>query len=151
LLELVIVVAVIATLALLATTYYQGAVVRSKVSRAKADMAALRSAIQAYATDNNLQAPTLAGGVGLSGALELLTRPEPYLGALPKDPFTGQTYQYLAVKPSQGMPRPYFGRWILSSAGPDGAHDTRFSRVLVYDPTNGLLSNGDIVVAERPW
>jgi hypothetical protein len=45
--------------------------------------------------------------------------------------------------------RDYYGEWRMSSAGPDktassvGAH--YFDAMLIYDPTNGTSSNGDMV------
>lgn len=150
LLELLIVATLLATLAILAAVHYQRAIIRSKVGRAKTDLAALRAAIELYSVDQ-LQAPMLAGDMGLTGALELLKRPEEYLADLPIDPFTGQTYQYLSVNLRTGLPRPYFGTWILSSSGPDQIHDTRFSKTILYNPTNGLMSEGDIIESDEPF
>ena len=41
--------------------------------------------------------------------------------------------------------------WVLVSSGPNGVYETGisefpFSRGLIYDPTNGLISQGDVVV-----
>ncbi|GAB4318472.1 MAG: hypothetical protein Kow0059_11990 [Candidatus Sumerlaeia bacterium] len=53
LIELLIVVAIIAILAAIAVPNFLEAQVRSKVSRAKADMRSLATALEAYAVDNN--------------------------------------------------------------------------------------------------
>jgi len=53
LIELLIVVAIIAILAAIAVPNFLEAQVRSKVSRSKADIRSLATAIEAYATDNN--------------------------------------------------------------------------------------------------
>lgn len=44
---------------------------------------------------------------------------------------------------------PKWGRWRMVSAGPDGdrGEDTKFD--IIYDPTNGTVSNGDIVRSQR--
>src|SRR3982751_679111 len=53
LIELLIVVAIIAILAAIAVPNFLEAQTRSKVSRAKADMRSMGTAIEAYAVDNN--------------------------------------------------------------------------------------------------
>ncbi len=57
LIELLIVVAIIAILAAIAVPNFLEAQVRSKVSRAKADMRTLATALESYATDNNHYSP----------------------------------------------------------------------------------------------
>jgi len=43
-----------------------------------------------------------------------------------------------------------FGEWKLSSAGPDGGANTNFGSLeLQYDPTNGTVSGGDIILSHR--
>ena len=53
LIELLIVVAIVAVLAAIAVPNFLEAQVRSKVSRAKADMRSLATAVESYGTDNN--------------------------------------------------------------------------------------------------
>jgi len=53
LIELLIVVAIIAILAAIAVPNFLEAQIRSKVSRAKADMRSVATALEAYFTDNN--------------------------------------------------------------------------------------------------
>ena len=86
LIELLVVVAVIAILAAIAVPNLLTAQTRSKVSRARADMASLQTALEAYAVDNQTY-PLNAGGIGLPGALYNLTRPIAYLTTLPHDVF----------------------------------------------------------------
>ena len=54
LIELLIVVAIIAILAAIAVPNFLEAQTRSKVSRAKADMRSMATALEAYAVDNNV-------------------------------------------------------------------------------------------------
>ena len=60
LIELLIVVAIIAILAAIAVPNFLEAQVRSKVSRTKADMRSLATAIEAYAVDNTVYPPLVA-------------------------------------------------------------------------------------------
>ncbi|PKQ18823.1 MAG: hypothetical protein CVT66_11890, partial [Actinobacteria bacterium HGW-Actinobacteria-6] len=60
LIELLIVVAIIAILAAIAVPNFLEAQTRSKVSRAKADMRSLTTAIESYAVDNNVYPPLVA-------------------------------------------------------------------------------------------
>lgn len=99
LIELLIVVAIIAILAAIAVPNFLEAQVRSKVSRAKADMRSVATAIEAYAVDHN--AYPLAVVIDdpsefmfqsaeevLEGAVSrLITTPIAYMTSLPADPF----------------------------------------------------------------
>jgi len=102
LIELLIVVAIIAILAAIAIPNFLEAQVRSKVSRAKADMRTCATALESYAVDTNsypksnfysyaFAVPSLypGGGEGYGPVLEVLTTPVSYLtsGAALKDPF----------------------------------------------------------------
>jgi prepilin-type N-terminal cleavage/methylation domain-containing protein len=151
LVELLMVAAILAIIAILGATQYQLASARSRVGRAMADMAVVRNAIEMYRADEN-DIPALEGGVALTGALELLLRPKAYLPSLPADPFSAAHtgYQYLGVARNAGLPSPAFGRWALFSPGPNRIHETFFSKATPYDPTNGLASDGDIILSESP-
>jgi type II secretion system protein G len=144
--ELLIVVAIIAVLAAIATPNFLEAQMRSKVSRAQADMRTLQTALEAYAVDWNSY-PLNAGGIGLSGALLNLTKPRAYIGELPRDIFQqSATYFYLAgghVAPSQ-----LYGGYALASAGPNLKIETTLAGTIVYDPTNGSASDGDILATQ---
>lgn len=94
LIELLIVVAIIAILAAIAVPNFLEAQVRSKVSRAKADMRTIATALESYAVDNNrypvaynfeLAIPTPKNPRILR--LLPLTTPISYLTSLPQDVF----------------------------------------------------------------
>ncbi|MBI1292669.1 prepilin-type N-terminal cleavage/methylation domain-containing protein [bacterium] len=100
LIELLIVVAIVAILAAIAVPNFLEAQVRSKVSRTKADMRSVATAVESYYVDQNRYpvaniAPvfTLPGG-GNPGAANAcdrsgagLTTPVAYMTAIPVDPF----------------------------------------------------------------
>ena len=98
LIELLIVVAIIAILAAIAVPNFLEAQVRSKVSRVKADMRSLATALEAYRIDANNYPPmfdtgwggvwpTLADGIFHSRISNYLTTPIAYITSLPHDPF----------------------------------------------------------------
>lgn len=103
LIELLIVVAIIAILAAIAVPNFLEAQVRAKVSRAKADMRSLATALEAYATDNNkpmtsIVLGTVAGLTGrsvfdasitnaVSARFRRLTTPISYATSIYPDPF----------------------------------------------------------------
>jgi type II secretion system protein G len=106
LIELLIVVAIIAILAAIAVPNFLEAQVRSKVSRAKADMRSVATALEAYRTDFNRYP---ADGVAYNSTfgtqpyqgvaadapvrttpLLLLTTPVAYITSVPREPFTRQ-------------------------------------------------------------
>lgn len=95
LIELLIVVAIIAILALIAVPNFLEAQVRSKVSRTKADMRSYATGLEAYAVDNTkyprgnfyqLAYPLDPSAFGNQG-LVLLTTPIAYITSLFEDPF----------------------------------------------------------------
>src|SRR5437870_12866546 len=66
LIELLIVVAIIAILAAIAIPNFLAAQVRAKVSRAKAEMRTLATAIESYEVDNNRYPPTWSPPTGIN-------------------------------------------------------------------------------------
>jgi prepilin-type N-terminal cleavage/methylation domain-containing protein len=96
LIELLIVVAIIAILAAIAVPNFLEAQVRSKVSRVKADMRSIATAIEAYAVDNNRppmgywSCRSTLGNIVVSGSgmLVKVTSPVAYITRFPLDPFT---------------------------------------------------------------
>ncbi|MBN1902585.1 prepilin-type N-terminal cleavage/methylation domain-containing protein [Candidatus Sumerlaeota bacterium] len=103
LIELLIVVAIIAILAAIAVPNFLEAQVRSKVSRAKADMRTTATAIESYTVDYNsyiksnfysyaFAVVSQGGADGFGPVLEKLTTPIAYLtsGSALKDPFVGR-------------------------------------------------------------
>jgi len=101
LIELLIVVAIIAILAAIAVPNFLEAQTRAKVSRARADMRSLATALEAYFTDNNAYpkannngtavydsvAAAAPGGAANSVVLERLTTPVAYITSVFQDPF----------------------------------------------------------------
>jgi len=97
LIELLIVVAIIAILAAIAVPNFLDAQIRSKVSRVKADMRAIATAVEAYCVDNNAYPyPDNGNGVAedppVSDGFEnhvptRITTPISYMTSLPSEPF----------------------------------------------------------------
>lgn len=148
---------------------------RSPVATAHADMRNLAVALEAYYTDHNTYpVPALAQVSEMTPGIPIyagftpltLTTPAAYTSSLPRDPFRQSkndptelgtfAYRY-GVLP--------LTCWILASDGPDGDVDIplveffryedlcdpdgffshRGGRYVLYDPSNGTESSGDIV------
>ena len=151
LIELLVVVAIIAILAAIAVVNIRNALVRSKVSRARADLRTIQMAVETYAVDENSY-PLNAGGIGLTGALFNLLSPRSYLEDIPRDVFArgaNTRYFYLSGGRITMAQENAYGAYALASVGPDGTIQTSFTSSILYDPTNGTISRGDIVVTSR--
>jgi prepilin-type N-terminal cleavage/methylation domain-containing protein len=174
LIELLIVVAIIAILAAIAIPNFLDAQVRSKVSRVKADMRTIAVALEAYTVDKNrvpreINTGWYAVDLAMYGdAFGILwwglTTPLPYLTRVDYiDPFQDTTvgnrlderrYTYhdlVANEKNYATPFwtaaiAFYGGWRLGSVGPDRMYGHGFttSAQLVYDPTNGTNSLGNI-------
>jgi type II secretion system protein G len=166
LVELLIVVAIIAILAAIAVPNFLEAQVRSKVSRTKADLRTLATALEAYAVDEKKYPPSTL--VPRFLRLLPLTTPIGYLSSVPMDPFAGSEFGPPGPWRSFGnynygaMPIDQESRWALASNGPDQQPDslgielypgwspTLFDNpnsgfhYIHYDPTNGTVSRGDV-------
>ncbi|MFW6255874.1 MAG: hypothetical protein ACOC54_03555, partial [Candidatus Sumerlaeota bacterium] len=180
--------------------------VRAKVSRTKADMRSLATAIESYMVDHNKYPrartkiePVQDGGanwnlVPLSARIYGLTTPVSYITTLPPDIFppsagwngvgssgprdlkfdSFDTYDYFDAAsdwdedmhnyPDDGTDSTRGYSWRLAGIGPDrwGSFgivwenpDAKARQGFDYDPTNGTVSNGDIVVTggsrHRTW
>lgn len=156
LIELLIVVAIISILAAIALPNFLYAQIRAKVSRAQSDMRTIGQALEMYYVDHNQYPISLA-----APGLRSLTDPVAYLTSIPEDVFSlrGRSYRYGGAPPA----RPH--RWILVSQGPDQQVHTRSLYMypginspyindpdntfplIIYDPTNGITSRGDIIRA----
>jgi type II secretion system protein G len=159
LIELLIVVAIIAILAAIAVPNFLEAQVRAKVSRAKADMRTVTTALEAYRVDSTNYLPHVrpGQGPGLISRLIPLTTPVAYITSIPIDPFYRQgtyenspfpqdTFDYFDALGNEGHPWFWtlYGRpWRLSCAGPDLLQ--KWGSQPPYDATNGTKSYGDIV------
>jgi prepilin-type N-terminal cleavage/methylation domain-containing protein len=97
LIELLIVVAIIAILAAIAVPNFLEAQVRSKVSRGRADMRSLVTALEAYGVDNRTYPPAgdrdvcdnnpVSGTAFHSRIPTFITTPIAYITSIPIDPF----------------------------------------------------------------
>lgn len=144
LIELLIVVAIIAILAAIAVPNFIEAQTRSKVSRTKADLRSLATAMETYRVDNASYVPDFDGWnpryntipwdeVGTSFSFMILTTPIAYIADIPGDVFNqGGEYgvpgdfQYYAsdtwaiVSTSRATNWKRLGlKWMIGSLGPD--------------------------------
>ena len=171
LMELLIAAGIISILAAIAVPNFLEAQTRAKVSRAKAELKTIAGALEAYHVDNHIYPPWMIQGVDInptSRRLFPLTTPVAYITSIPrKDPFqdkiipgTYDTYDYVDAESfaRAGDPEPSFrsrgAEWRISSAGPDCINTYGGPTYLTspanpgydYDPTNGTISKGDIVL-----
>jgi len=148
LIELLIAVSIIAILAAIAVPNFLEAQTRAKCSRAKADLAAIRTALESYAVDENVY-PIGSGGLGFTGNLINLIAPREYLSKVPRDTFRdGAMYFYASLGRDHGTPTNPYGAYVIASVGPNRLQETSLTSSINYDPTNGTLSAGDIVVSQ---
>jgi prepilin-type N-terminal cleavage/methylation domain-containing protein len=165
--ELMVVITVALILSLIFIYSSHHLIITTKISRVKEEHKVLARALQNYQMDYN-DYPNNAEG------LKALSAPTAYLASLPSDPFLPGANHTYAYYYEPGYPYNY----ILISAGPDGDLDfydyylnalnapagdgaapqpsqqaenalQEFLRTRVYDPTNGLNSDGDIVTLSR--
>ena len=162
LIELLIVVAIIAILAAIAIPNFLAAQVRSKVSRVRAEMRTTATALESYYVDNNSY-PVYDNPVDdVDHHVPLnLTTPVAYITSIQADVFFHED----SMSPEPDVKHPFHyatedyspdevhdklvaagvddesAKWILWSFGPDIKDD---EGELLYDPTNGTVSNGDL-------
>ncbi|MFB3787283.1 MAG: DUF2092 domain-containing protein [bacterium] len=130
----------------------------SQVARAKADMRALRNALEMFFIDNDKYPVPLEGRTLDQAGLKVgeesqarilrLTGPVQYVDSLPADPFDPEDKPYRYFSDGKF--------YILVSNGPDG--DVDFDertfkggkidtlREFIFDPEDGETSSGDIIV-----
>ena len=165
LIELLIAVAIITILASIAIPNFLAAQVRAKASRAASDLRTLAVGLDSYHVDRNRYPPTpMASLSDRYLRLRFLTTPVAYLSSLPIEVFRKDEpapYAYWSSNLSDAMKEsPVFfyltqenrlrGRWSLFSRGPDLDYELAIEEggsglLIVYDPTNGSVSNGDIM------
>ncbi|MGI8906246.1 MAG: type IV pilin protein [Candidatus Sumerlaeaceae bacterium] len=169
LIELLVVVGIIAILALIALPNMLAAQTRAKLSRAKADMRTIATAMEAYATDHNGYPPDFDANIypGITPQDEsmtyaLLTTPVAFISSVPKDPFRlalpprGNYFEYFGVdaQPFYSTPanidawKANGTKWFTYSVGPDLVNDRLPANLdgpsdYCYDASNGTVSVGD--------
>jgi len=171
LIELLIVVTIIGIIVGIALPNYLNAQVRARVSQAQAEMRTLATALEVYYVDRNSYPHWMIDGLQInptSARLVPLTTPVAYLSSIPgRDPFPDQdmpdtydTYDYVDAESfaARGDAEPSYrvrgAEWRLSSAGPDRVNTYGGPVELTswenpgfdYDPSNGTVSKGDIVL-----
>ncbi len=157
LIELLIVVAIIAILAAIAVPNFLEAQVRAKVSRAKADLRTLATALEAYATDWNLYPPCNAFGVPGNRSpvepephlyLERLSTPVAHItDAFPRDPF--QPTQRITVAEHADLP----GLPAIENDNPRGPQWRSYTYTSWNPEGRTTVSGGgfDIESSPRSW
>jgi type II secretion system protein G len=143
LIELLIVVAIISILSSIAVPNFLEAQTRAKVSRVKADMAAMATALEIYAIDHNnyphRRNPNLQSGAYAPllstkmNDLRVLTTPMAYMTRVPDDIFElrvppplnlidyfDEEQTNMLASQAQGKADAGVKLWLLLSVGPDG-------------------------------
>ena len=165
LIELLVVVAIISILASIALPNFMEAMTRAKVARVKSDLRTIATAMETFAVDHN-RYPAIPDALGPRYQLLCpLTTPISYMSEIPHDPFhstdpKGVEGWRAGMYAYGGSPRPSPFIWILGSDGPDRVMNTdpeafasysgfgKYASLLIlYDPTNGTTSAGDIIRA----
>lgn len=167
LVELLIVVAIIALLASIAVPNFIEAQARAKVARAASDLRTISTGLEAYHVDWNRYPPTPFESLPDRGQrLKRLTTPVAYLSSMPGEVFSEQDnvepYPYWSDLLNNDMkfsPIYFFlvdeknrrGRWALFSRSPDMDYEAAPEEggggfLVHYDPTNGTVSNGDVML-----
>lgn len=168
LIELLIVVAIIAILAAIAIPNFLAAQTRSKVAAVLADMQTMATALESYRVDNDSyphDADDVPPGPSFNcnSCLIPCTTPIAYITSIPHDPFNLNgdngspqfAYQYLSMAPWQSGITVYDvseGGWGIGSCGPNLVWDYEFyipNHDAYYDPTNGIVSNGDLIRTDK--
>jgi type II secretion system protein G len=119
LIELLIVVAIIAILVAIAIPNFLQAQIRAKVSRVKADMASLATALEAYAVDNNQYPWALYANARkyFNDTLLNLTTPIAYISSLPVDPFEIFDNNPSFPQDKGTLTYEYADRYIMAASG----------------------------------
>ncbi|MCX7045448.1 MAG: prepilin-type N-terminal cleavage/methylation domain-containing protein [Candidatus Sumerlaeota bacterium] len=179
LIELLIVIAIIAILALIAIPNFLEAQTRSKCARVYADLRTLRLGLEAYYVDWNCY-PSDKVNVEINSWLQLTT-PVAYLTSVPSDTFCEKKYwldrsqlECARMKafvygadtdPATNWPNNIFDPvgiyYYIFSAGPDIKMEPPAHAAIaggpgacanwLYDPTNGTISYGDIMMTNRAF
>jgi len=164
-LELMVVVTILGILVAIAIPNFLACEVRAKVSSVHASQGMLSIALETYFDDHNTYPLNSEKGALQGKDLSVLTRPIAYFTSLPTDPFDtsdprlrGRTL--LGYLNYDQFPEALEGgefllegqtlrpRYVLQSNGPDFEKDFPTGgkpwEILLYDPTNGTTSKGDV-------
>lgn len=142
LIELLIVVAIIAILAAIAVPNFLEAQVRSKVSRAQADMRTINTALEAYYVDNNAYPPSVRNSpvepIPRRGSAwmdrRMLTTPISYITTVPPDPF-------VARDPGPQVEAGKFNVYGIHDRGTSGTYDLPFNSWMMWSVGPDLRTN----------
>lgn len=174
LIELLIVVAIIAILAAIAVPNFLEAQIRSKVSRASADMRTIATGLEAYFVDHNHYPPPFPPNLWGTNVPNNLSTPVAFVTAAAnvEDPFSKRIvnaqykrYGYISDELLGGdhynswnslLPenQEAVGKWRLDSFGPDERSGeeggpSNWPNEPTYDPTNGTISRGDLYRSQK--
>lgn len=159
LIELLVVVAIIMVLISIAMPNYLEATLRANVAASLAEMRSLGGALEMYSIDYKSYP---------LGRLHVLVDPVPYIDTLPRDKFSESSRYSYGARPVNVATR-----WLLAGRGPDRERNTSpiefypgYDPLLfiglfvepeaegaepfdymVYSPTNGSISRGDLYFA----
>jgi len=170
LIELLIVVAIIGILAAIAIPNFLQAQTRAKVARAQSDMKTLQTAAEMYYVDRNAYPPqTFTPPTGYPSFW--FTSPIDYISNKDlRDPFNESgwvppdeiiySYHVFAYRPTMYGPNHVdcYGKYRFMSYGPDrgywgpGPGEPGFAwnnQHVLYDPTNGTTSDGNIFCCQK--
>lgn len=171
LVEVLIVIGIVAILALAASANYQRIIASVKVAKVQSDFRTLDGAMEMSAIDRGRYMVSMPGISDLE--LRSLTTPISYLSTLPDDPFGSVAwpdvnypdggYDYVRYYQLHQpfdilLIEPWFqysgiAEYRFISTGPNGAQDVQYRAPGIlnyrfefteYDPTNGVISAGDI-------
>jgi type II secretion system protein G len=175
LIELLIVVAIIAILAAIAVPNLMNAQIRAKVARTQSEQRTLAGALENYFAEHGTYPPERADSANDPGGYRYLTSPIPYLTRIMPDPFMKKyvnsrgnefdtKYEFMVTWPGNtanmgrnnrpsGVPKTTM--YNIEAVGPDGidsfrptpAYPSHPADFEFYDPSNGLMSYGDILRA----
>jgi prepilin-type N-terminal cleavage/methylation domain-containing protein len=116
LIELLIVVAIIAILAAIAIPNFLEAQVRSKVSRAKADLRSITTGLESYYTAYNHYPPNPDTSTGFNVTPWQLTTPIAFITSRPKDPFKAGKDITQSTNPALRHERFFYDYYTIISA-----------------------------------
>ncbi len=181
LIELLIVVAIIGILAAIAVPNFLNAQTRAKLAKVQGDFKALGTAIETYILDWGAapwDKPCPSGDHGWASCASRLTTPVAFMNQIIPDVFQAldvrdslspghfvgslMAYDYTTIYFNGGVNTPnamwqyLFGRslWRVASAGPDQALINVADRRWLappYDPSNGLVSPGDMQYSQQSF